>query len=281
MNIFNELSNGSGSINEPNISSFLAYLLTPAADHGLNDEFLKRFLKLIKKNDKRCITSDSICNTKIELEEPVKDEGHEYRIDLIFEIQYGGSDYIIAIENKILEKSKREGQLQHEYAGLKNAEKFKNKNIIVCFLTPQGSNEEKLDIKGKDEFHHIKWSNIIKELLDILQKEHKAQINPISDYTKHTIKAFINFMNTFISEDSKSVLFELDNNKYNLIKYKEGKIILEREENIGWTAVTARPLLRQKLYEINPSDYDYSKTESKNTRELGAWLFKILMGNGR
>ena len=216
-------------------------MLTPAADHGLNDEFLKRFLKLIKKNDERCIKSDSICNTKIELEEPVKDNEREYRIDLIFEIQYGRDDYIVAIENKILENSKREGQLQHEYNGLKNAEKFKKKNIIMCFLTPKGSNEEKLDIKGKDEFHNIKWSDIIKELHDILQKEHEAQINPISDYTKHTIKAFINFMNTFITECSKSVLFELDNSQYNLIKYNEGKIILERKTLIGL-------LLRQDRY---------------------------------
>ena len=43
MNIFKVLANGYGNISETNVSSFLAYLLDPKADHGLRYEFLKKF----------------------------------------------------------------------------------------------------------------------------------------------------------------------------------------------------------------------------------------------
>ncbi len=50
MNIFKILASGHGSISETNVSAFLGYILNPKADHGLNAEFLKSFLKpLIEK----------------------------------------------------------------------------------------------------------------------------------------------------------------------------------------------------------------------------------------
>lgn len=48
MNIFKILASGDGSINEPNVSAFLAYLLNPKASHGLNDELLQRLLNYLK-----------------------------------------------------------------------------------------------------------------------------------------------------------------------------------------------------------------------------------------
>ena len=45
MNIFKTLASGSGSINEPNVSAFLGYLLNPKEDHGLGDAFLKKIFE--------------------------------------------------------------------------------------------------------------------------------------------------------------------------------------------------------------------------------------------
>ena len=45
MNIFRILAQGDGSINEPNISAFLGYLLNPNEDHGLGSYFLEQFLE--------------------------------------------------------------------------------------------------------------------------------------------------------------------------------------------------------------------------------------------
>jgi hypothetical protein len=51
MNIFKILASGDGSINEPNVSAFLGYLLNPRADHGIGDELLKNLLySLYEKN---------------------------------------------------------------------------------------------------------------------------------------------------------------------------------------------------------------------------------------
>jgi len=43
MNIFRILSSNDGSINEPNVSSFLAYLLDPNEDHGFQVFYYKVF----------------------------------------------------------------------------------------------------------------------------------------------------------------------------------------------------------------------------------------------
>lgn len=45
MNIFRVLAQGDGTINEPNVSAFLGYLLNPTEDHGLDSLFLEEFLK--------------------------------------------------------------------------------------------------------------------------------------------------------------------------------------------------------------------------------------------
>lgn len=55
MNIFKTLANGSGRINENNVSAFLGYLLNPKEDHGLGDAFLKRFLEPLLKENKDLI----------------------------------------------------------------------------------------------------------------------------------------------------------------------------------------------------------------------------------
>lgn len=49
MNIFKILSSYDGSIKEPNISSFLAYLLDFNEDHGLSDLLLKSILLNFKE----------------------------------------------------------------------------------------------------------------------------------------------------------------------------------------------------------------------------------------
>ena len=52
MNIFRILSSNDGSINEPNVSSFLAYLLDPIEDHGISSLLLQEFLSDIAEIDK-------------------------------------------------------------------------------------------------------------------------------------------------------------------------------------------------------------------------------------
>ena len=56
MNIFRILSSNDGSINEPNVSSFLAYLLDPNEDHGLSSLLLQEILNDIIEIDNKFLT---------------------------------------------------------------------------------------------------------------------------------------------------------------------------------------------------------------------------------
>ena len=64
MNIFRVLAQGDGSINEPNVSAFLGYLLNPGEDHGLDSLFLEEFLKQHYEFCKKFIKSKFITNAK-------------------------------------------------------------------------------------------------------------------------------------------------------------------------------------------------------------------------
>ena len=277
MNIFEVLSQGKGSINEENISSFLAYLLDPNEDHGLYTEFLERFLAQFGLKSSE-IDSD---NFDITLEFPVKTD-KKYYIDLIFET----NNYIIAIENKILESSKRKNQLQNEYDGLKESEFYKEigrKPIIMVSLSPKNTDED-IRQEENDRFKKLEWQEVLDILIEILEDENKCKINPINEYTKHTIKAFINFMNCL---DCKVKEFPLSGrDDYRIIKYSSGKILVEQrveQENGGddepkWEPAQpcSKTIIQEKLRELDSKSYTEEIMKKGTTRSLGAKLFKSL-----
>ena len=89
-------------------------------------------------------------------------------IDLLFET----NSHIIAIENKISEKSKQPRQVQEEYCGLRESEYFKkqNKSIIMVFLVPE-NNGESIEItkNSNDKYTIVLWKDIIAILKKILK----------------------------------------------------------------------------------------------------------------
>lgn len=286
MNIFKALCNGKGSINEENTSSFLGYLLNPYEDHGMKDEFVKRFLKEINISDD--IRYTDLQDYDVSFEVPVRDKTTR-NIDIIFRT----TNHIVAIENKIKKDSCQETQLQEEYNGLQNYindENLKNKKILLCFLTP---NIDKKEVKKyqknipNENFNHIEWESIAKILESILNDENTAKINPISDYVKHTIKAFINFIRSFLYDQikGKSIEFELQERRYVISEYKSSTITVEqivKKDNgsITYESVSAREIIRRKLDEYKNIDnkYSYLQTgkDKRNTRTVGAWLISEL-----
>ena len=139
MNIFRILSSNDGSINEPNVSSFLAYLLDPNEDHGISSLLLQEllsditkinpdFLNKIKFNDR--ITdlskySGYSINIIPELSVNLEKKGKKKRrdIDIIIEIIDDNKSeiiYSICLENKITDASivKGDSQLEDELKGL-------------------------------------------------------------------------------------------------------------------------------------------------------------------
>lgn len=114
MNIFKVLSSGDGSINEPNVSAFLGYLLNPNADHGLNDRFLKSIiLELVKAYPQTSLYH--LIDTDIK-KEKIKCENinglndmsffSNYEIEVYFEQAFSkeGISNIIMIDDKTIEE---------------------------------------------------------------------------------------------------------------------------------------------------------------------------------
>lgn len=225
MNIFRILSSNDGSINEPNVSSFLAYLLDPNEDHGisslllqevLNDfiEINDQFLTKLKFNNR--ITdlskySGFSINIIPELSVNLEKKGKRKRrdIDIIIEITDNKTNeliYSICLENKITDSSinKNDSQLEDELIGIKNyySESKENPEIYIIYLTPTPSisssySFEKLDYNKK---YHLYWDkseySIFNKLIKIFNNERDGLIDPINKQSSYLIKSFLSFIKT-------------------------------------------------------------------------------------
>ncbi len=224
MNIFKVLASGDGTINEPNISSFFAYLIDPSAGHGLSARLLQAFLdplidssgdKLKELKDIDGVIRggdnwDIWVKTELRVLVPGKQKSRD--IDIV--IEFFESDklrYAICVENKIKKGSEQKNQLEEELNGLINAyqEQGDNPMIGLIYITKDYDSNCKLifeeDTSDMEVPHiHMVWVSkldnpadknrtIYNLISDILEKESKGLIDPIFDYTKHTIKAFLSF----------------------------------------------------------------------------------------
>ncbi len=225
MNIFRILSSNDGSINEPNVSSFLAYLLNPNEDHGLSSLLLQEIL-----NEFLTIKSDYLnklqfngritdlsnysgysINVLPELAVNILHENKKKRrdIDIVLEITDSNDNeilYAICIENKITDSSiiKNDSQLEDELDGLNNyySENKLKPEIFVIYLTHTPSDIstasfDKLDYERK---YHLYWDNhdnsVFNKLIKIFNNENQALIDPINNQTVYLIKSFLSFIKT-------------------------------------------------------------------------------------
>ncbi len=236
MNIFKILANGDGKINEANISAFLGYLLDPKANHGLQFEFLKRFLA-------DAVEDEDFVYEKYEyevfLEQAFSGEGKSKQIVDIVVVCYqivsekkGESlvkhflantkdiKKIFLIENKISKNSLTNNQLIRQFESTKKELDKLNlqdnldlqETIHSVFVTPKDTKTEKEYENSRNSLansSHLFWHSahandkyktVYDFLTDILQAENSGTIEPLSEYTKHTIKAFVQF----IENDFKS-----------------------------------------------------------------------------
>lgn len=131
---------------------------------------------------------------------------------------------VFLIENKIKDGATREGQLSSQCeATIQTLGKMLPnedvaKMLSVIFVTPdsQKASDEFKSYDTQDEYNvpkvHLKWcsdddesrSTIYDFLESILVDESRGEIEPINDYTKHTIKSFM----TFISNGFRSAIEE-------------------------------------------------------------------------
>nr|WP_299034967.1 PD-(D/E)XK nuclease family protein [uncultured Tenacibaculum sp.] len=248
MNIFKILANGHGTVSETNVSAFLGYLLDPNADHGIGYEFLNLFLEevLSEKNtsdetdfkpyqyDYQVFFEQKFKETNNNKSEAIdicivcyetKNEGKSMSVMSDFISNNKEIKSVFLIENKIKGEPTK-GQLSNQFLAFKDQfseikPDFNIDNIHSVYITPE-------TIKFNNEFDtntikiqnktHLHWNNnddennSIKKLLqEILIKEANYEIDPLNEYTKHTIKAFIQFINN----DFKSIKEEKSERKSN------------------------------------------------------------------
>lgn len=212
MNIFKILSSYDGSIKEPNISSFLAYLLDLNEDHGLSDLLLKSLIQDFKNKDSNYfskIKSDlSQFDIRINPEYSVFVGNKRRDIDIVVEFYNENKEeplYTLCIENKITDNSiqKNDSQLKEELEGIEKEYRENNwkTEIYFCFLTLEDSKKSNYEF---DEFkyekkNHIYWkglNSIQQKLLNILELERKGEIDPVSEDFKFLLKSFLSFIKT-------------------------------------------------------------------------------------
>jgi len=193
MNIFKTLASGSGSINEPNVSAFLGYLLNPKEDHGLGDTFLKKFLEpLLRENDKldfmrdRNLSIRSNFEIEVLLEQAFKDDSKK---------DDNESNQIVDIVILCYEKKSQKG-------------KFLAKDIIIqkkegagipkhIFLIENKIKDESVDVKNKQLEKQYKQTIVkLNHLLDITNSEDLVSVIFVTPGGINAITEFENFKKT-------------------------------------------------------------------------------------
>jgi hypothetical protein len=213
MNIFKIIASSKKSFPEEYCSTFLAWLLNPVMEHGLGSNFLEEFLKQLEISSPTKFfkfrntfgEEEQTFNVFLELDVVSKNYKKASFVDIVVEID----DDVIAVENKIKKESVSDKiQLQREYEGLK--EKFPKKNITMIYLVPSVGEvistkienffNNNLTLKNKNDSKVIfTWQcsqnpSIEKMISTILNEEAVGNISPVSEYTKHTLKAFKQFI---------------------------------------------------------------------------------------
>lgn len=302
MNIFSVLSMGNSSINETGMSAMLGYLLSPYQNHGLGDIFLRSFLKLAKDcmKDKNKEIYDSFLKkpnikAEVSLEVKYKLDNSDKSIDIQVKLLEGHEEkHRIIIENKIKAGAANSEQLQEYYEAVtkdKNDDPFDDtkSKISVIFLTPKSSYNKLIDEYSNlkiDEKSWIYWysdaseqSTVRSLVKEILQKESVAEISPLNDYLKHTLKAFVVHIDNVMGsrglyrfgEDigniKQSCVISIKNEKYTIIMRDSGQIQLLNSDG---DKVVARPLLKEYC-----KDNGLKITDEKcSTRCYGHTIFK-------
>jgi hypothetical protein len=309
MNIFSVLSQGNSSLREVGMSAMLGYLLSPAEDHGLGDTLLRAFLEYLESNlgdsmDLNFIPADSRLKTHIELEKRLNKNGSA--IDIFMVIFDGDKEVLrIGIENKIKRGAVSKGQLQRYYELLK-AEKDEDNEpcpLYIIYLTPSrldcfGKEFGSLEVRAEDKKAWLQWSQAEKDdtcimsiLRSLLQSELLAEIPPINEYMRHTLKAFIQHLATYsVSTKSKKNQTEdtSDIIETRVIEFKSGERyeinrrsssqvqvfkLSSDDSDDDKEQVSAKGVM---LEYINEKGLDVGYKSGANTRSIGRHLLRAL-----
>ncbi|MEK7484991.1 MAG: PD-(D/E)XK nuclease family protein [Planctomycetota bacterium] len=295
MNIFQVLSQGKSRLHEPSMSAMLGYLLDSNKDHGLGDTFIRKFLEYLDKKIFAEILNRDFINSQVSLEEPyqLNQKRKDIDIQVILLNEKKEEIFRLIIENKIKATAANPKQLQEYYTAIITEEPGLL-NLFMIFLTPDSKvstlQEEYNNLLiSTSKNHRKKWiyweskkdNGILNVFREVLMQEMNGSINPINEYIRHTLKAFIRHSSLITQplnkqmrtgEDIGEVIDEIsiktsDGKSYQIIRRDSNQIQVFNEET-GDKEI-AKTIMKQYISERN-LDIQH---KGLNTRELGRLFF--------
>lgn len=285
MNIF-EVIGANKKLNEPHVSSVLAWLLDPRQTHGCDTIFLRRFLQLLDSDksvfsnflgvDGQMVTKGQQRNRRVDvfLEYPVStNDGRQRYIDIVIFLSDESNNHVIAIENKIISSSAQNDQLIEQVEGLNLDKDLASAKKSYIYLTPKitdstrSSFDRLKEIDSLEYKKHIEWSNesenSIKEIfVSCLEDEAKGLMNPMAYETRFILKSFVQFISNNFTlpslEKSKGgkyadgIIKGLDDIYY-FIKKHQGAIFIGFEGGPKALEVAELSKLINRRYKYNES----------------------------
>lgn len=292
---------GKSRLHETSMSAMLAYLLNPNQDHGLGNKFLKSFFELSNKASlyAKYLVKDGY-KFDIQLEVPYSKDNKRSDIDIqikIFDKDWKEEQHRIIIENKIRVNAANPEQLKQYYEAVLTGDdddgsQISSDKLSVIFLTPNidniklNSEFENLETENKTRIFWTGTESIVSIIQSMLELEAKADISPINEYTRHTIKAFIYFIHQTLSPSlanrvgmdigdiKQQEIIKIDNEDYLLILRDSGQIQLFNNQD---EQIIARPLLRKYIRENLKIHDDISR----NTRYYGKQIIDYISTSKR
>lgn len=154
------------SRNEIRHSNFLSWLLNPKASHGLDDLFLKRFLREVFSSDK-FENIDQVDVEGLNLNDVLvlREWNH---IDLLIVLK----DIVICVENKVLAK---DGKRQLETYREVIEQSYPNKEKVFVYLNPDGS-EPNEEIEAYQPLSYEFITDVLERIIEVHGESIKPQV---------------------------------------------------------------------------------------------------------
>jgi uncharacterized protein YqfB (UPF0267 family) len=258
--------------NEIRHSNFLSWLLNPKGSHGLDDLFLKRFLREVFSSEKfGDIDQVDVEGLNLNEVQVLREWNH---IDLLVVL----SDVVICIENKVITQDHSE-QLERYKEVIQHS--YPNKRKVFVYLNPDGdeSNEE------IDTYQPLSYEFIV-DVLDRIIEVYGDSIKPqvlvyIKDYitvVKQDIMGtdkLVELSQKIYSNHKEIIDFILEN-RPDLTRYVGG-IITTLMRDLGYNIGSENKYYVRFLNpEVEP--YIYRNTSTKNGWKQGeSFLHEIVI----
>jgi len=309
MNIFKALSQGDGSINETNVTSFLSFVFNETNDfsaallllfiehienQSTNIDF-KNYIEISGKNYRQRINSFTEKYTYSAIPEyRLKNKNKTQDVDILITISERISEIdccYFLIENKIKKSALKENQCLEQYQVFKTIEDFQeNVPVFSILISPNyetfSTVIEKV-IKENPLSVWLKWesenrNSVVDIFKQLIKLESNSDIPPININTQYIIKSFIDYISTELSIKEKTINysvagsqvveqteFELNNKKYFLKRF-DNKMIRIFDLNNEMINESVKPILREIIKKYKLNvDLERAPGKRKNTQMLG------------